>query len=206
MDSTKRICPKCSQPRDLDDFLINPATGRRNYACRMCKEVRLQSKVWDWACALQKATRMRVAWQKGKTGQYIDTLNEDMLRALMEAQEQRCVLSRMALRLPTPDELQILSKNKNGYNITLTAWAETLSEADRRRVPVLVRVDSLTDWMPGNVILICAFLEDFYTRCGSLPAFRNYCNELIESSKLIQPPTKEDLLAIISRMGRNLQP
>jgi hypothetical protein len=170
----------------------------------MCKELRQQDKIWDWACALQKATRMHVAWQKGKSGHYIDTLNEDMLRALMVSQEQRCVLSRMAVRIPTLVELQVLSKNKNGYNITLTAWAETLSESDRRRVPVLVRVDSTVDWVPGNVMLICSFLEAFYTQCSSLPAFRNYCNELIESSKIIQPATKEDLLAIISRSGQNL--
>jgi hypothetical protein len=171
--------------RSLNLFKINPATQRRSYSCVICQQLKV-ALPWDWACALKKSTRMHVGKAQGKEGKYFDTLDEDMIRALMQAQESKCALTQAALRIPTIEELQALSADKTGNNITLTAWKNRLEPHLQRFVPVLVRVTAEGAWLPGNVIIICDYLKDFYEAVGSGKELHDCC-KLIYETPLIVP-------------------
>ena len=100
VESVQHRCPKCGELRDLQLFVYNPKSGRRNYLCAICKQQQVDFP-WDWACALRKSTRMHVGKAQGKEGKYFDALDENMIRALMEAQANKCALTQATLQLPT---------------------------------------------------------------------------------------------------------
>lgn len=185
-DQSQHRCPKCGELRDIKLFELNSATLRRNYTCNICKQLKV-ALPWDWACALKKSTRMHVAKMQGQQGTYFDALDEDMLRALMKAQDYKCALTRVRFHLPTPEDLQALSLDKTGNNsITLTAWKDQLEPHLQRIVPVMARISAEGDWMPGNVVLICHQFKSFYEAVGGMSALRTCC-ELITKTPLHVP-------------------
>jgi len=185
-ESVQRKCPKCGELRDLHLFEYNPKTGRRNYSCAFCKQQKVNLP-WDWACALRKSTRMHVGKAQGREGKYFDALDEDMIRALMRAQGNKCALTQAVLQLPSSDQLKVLSSDKTGNNVTLTAWKATLPPHLQKFVPVVVRVSTEGSWIPGNVVIICDYLKEFYEAAGNIGLLQDCCKLIMSNTPMSVP-------------------
>lgn len=186
----QRRCPKCGELRNVNQFHYNPDTGHKSYRCNLCSLQKVNLP-WDWSCAIKKATRMHVGKALGKKGIYYDTLDEDMLKSLMKAQNNKCALTQATFVLPTHEDLQAFSSNQTAKNITLTIWKESLIPEKQRCVPALVRVSSEGQWIPGNVIFICDYLQEFVETIGNILTLQECC-KTIASNNLYVP--QKDLL------------
>ena len=181
-----RLCGECGKTQAIDQFR-SPGTRRSKQKCRECREqierANAMIPVWDWASAIRKALAMSV---KRRPDEHLDeSLNPETLRALMIAQRGTCAFDPdTPFHLPSADAIPI--------NSTLTTWKAQLPAYQKLRVPVLVRVSTITDWAPGNVIFIQDGLAAFYSHIDAGPSgFKQTLKRMVEH--VVDVPQSERL-------------
>jgi hypothetical protein len=191
-ESPLHKCPRCLQERPSGEY-INPADKKRRYICNTCfkEKAMFQARErWDWASALKKSTKMHVSKTHGREGIYYDSLDEDIIRALMAAQDGKCAITDEPFYLPTPEQL--------GKNVTLSKWQQTLEPHHRRRVPVMVRASIEGNWVPGNVLLIMDGIREYYEYCGGLIGLHPQSEAILKHTPVI--PQNEQLLQLRAKL------
>lgn len=148
---------------------LHPGWPERKYQASACHECRLSqwfyrylNKTWDWACALRKETIMHIR-HIGEYDLWNSRVEPRTLRGIYEFQRGRCAVTSLPLRVP--DALTPIPTNT-----TLTSWADSqrLSDCQRAELPLLVRAGAVTEWTPGNVVLIARVVREPYAYCKTL--------------------------------------
>lgn len=189
-------CSGCGKPAGIQSYmtalpgrppLIRPA--RSCYGCRVEREARTVLQTWDWASALLKETRMHV--QKTRDGVWSGQMTPAVIRALLTAQQGRCVVTQQVLWLP---QLPISPHS------TLTgSLAEYPCGPERDQAPQLVRA-LLADpeWTPGNICLVaCCWKAPYYQLGGAAELVR-----FMRTQPTPQIPTDSLLRHIASEDGK----
>lgn len=168
-DATLYLCKACGGLYPRGDF---EGVKRRGRVCVRCREKRKyggkRDRGWDYVAALHKSTKLRISKStcdhRNRLGASFD---DNALRALFRAQDNRCALTTLQFLLPSVEDLVKVSGSGTGNHVALDSWAKACENDPRKlaRLPELVRKCDLAPWVPGNVMLVCRGISGYFDFC-----------------------------------------